>query len=55
MFSPSSVASLPDVPHKSLINTHLLGHLLGALGHDAQHVDDEDDDAGDQEVIRRPV
>jgi len=33
----------------------LLCHLLGALGHDAQQVEDEEEDAGDEEILRRPV
>lgn len=43
------------MPHKSPSHPHLLCHLLGALGHEAEHVDDKDDDAGDEEVVRRPV
>ena len=34
---------------------HLLSHLLGALGHDAQQVEDEEEDAGDEEILRGPV
>jgi len=57
--APEHGADEAEEPETKLLTTRdlavLLSHLLGALGHDGQQVEDEEEDAGDEEILRGPV